>query len=219
MWFAITVQIGCQVVKHAQTVLKLSFTQIGYHKYMIKNHKFMIFIGLPMHHIHNSSGPLLVYALSGLGKSTLAQNHPQLVYDYDTHIYDAVQASFPNHEPRSALRKWRSLCRNHPWNEQSEAWKQWANTRKAIFYPLANLMMNSKYRLVLTSLLHPPWNIHQYYGIQCGSYMKHLSLSGRQVDNKQNEGMNLRLEGYVPLQRLPAGTYLMDQPEIQKILL
>lgn len=171
-----------------------------------------------MHHNHRSSGPILVYALSGLGKSTLAQKHPHLVYDYDLHIYDAVQASFPDHEPRAALRQWRSLCLSHPWNMQNQAWIQWANTRKAIFSPLIELMTKSKYRLVLTSLLHPPWNVHRYYGIQCGSYMKHLAHSGRLIDNKQSEEMNLRLEGYFPLTRLPAGTYLADQPEIQKIL-
>ena len=88
------------------------------------------------------TSPILIYALSGLGKSTLVKTYPEKVYDYDPTIYTAVKAGFPNHEPRSALRAWRDLCRSAPWEGNKENFLQWAKIRQAIFNPLVEHMKN-----------------------------------------------------------------------------
>jgi hypothetical protein len=45
--------------------------------------------------------PVLVYAVSGLGKSTLASSHPASVLDADNFLYAAVKKGFPDLEPRA----------------------------------------------------------------------------------------------------------------------
>lgn len=156
-------------------------------------------------------GPVLVYAISGLGKSTLATAHPEAVLDADVFLYDAVTEEFPELEPRARLRAWRELCQSQPWQEGGEALERWAAVRRAFTVPLVKAMQHSTYRLVLTSLRHPPWHVSAYYGIKRGRYLEHLLLAGRAVDNRQSEAMNNRLEGYAPLVRLAPGRFLGEQ--------
>ena len=54
-------------------------------------------------------------AISGLGKSTLAERHPGVVLDADRWIYEAVAMAFQDLEPRARLRAWRDLI--HRWIE------------------------------------------------------------------------------------------------------
>ena len=61
--------------------------------------------------------------------------------------------------------------------------------------------------------------LHMYYGIEYGSYLQHLHMSGRETDNMQQEGMNLRLEGFFPLIRMKPGSYLGERTEIRNLLL
>jgi hypothetical protein len=163
-------------------------------------------------------GPVLIHAVSGLGKSTLAAQHPHRVLDADTFLYDAVEQGFPDLEPRARLRAWRALCSHRPWVEGGDAFVRWATVRRAIVEPLVAAMVGGSHALVVTSLLEPPWLVSAHYGVERGRYLEHLRLAGRSVDNEQSEGMNDRLEGYPPLVRLPPGRFLGEQPEIMALV-
>lgn len=163
-------------------------------------------------------GAVLIYAVSGLGKSTLTAAHPSSVLDADTFLYDATALGFPDLEPRARLRAWRELCRRRPWVEGGEPLKRWAAVRRAFVEPLIAAMVRDQYALVVTSLLDPPWHVSAYYGVERGQYLKHLRLAGREADNRQSEAMNDRLEGYSPLVRVPAGSFLAERPEIRALI-
>ena len=160
----------------------------------------------------------LIMALSGMGKSTLAAAHPDRVLDADRLLYAAVAQGFPELDPRARLRAWRSLCRQRPWEGGGEALALWARVRRAYHEPFVDAMRRGSHRLVVTSLLHPPWAVTTFYGIERGRYAEHLRIAGRLADNAQNEAMNARLDGYTPLVRVPAGTYLGERPEILRLL-
>lgn len=162
--------------------------------------------------------PVLVYAVSGLGKSTLAAASGGRVCDADEFLYDAVAAAFPAAEPRARLRLWRELCQRRPWTERGADFDTWASVRRAAHAPIATAMQGAAYRIVVTSLLDPPWFVSAYYGVERGRYLEHLRLAGRETDNGQSEAMNDRLEGYAPVVRMSPGAYLGDRPEIVELL-
>ncbi|MCA9539993.1 MAG: hypothetical protein KC620_13945 [Myxococcales bacterium] len=159
-------------------------------------------------------GPVLIHALGGLGKSTLAAAWPDRVYDADQHLYEAVARAFPTLPPRARLRAWRALCQQEPWRQGGEPLARWAEVRRAIHAPVAQTMQAGTWPLVVTSLLCPPWWVSAYYGVERGRYLEHLRLANRAVDNAQSEAMNDRLDGFTPLIRLPPGHFLGQQPEI-----
>ncbi|MES2638578.1 MAG: hypothetical protein V4850_03825 [Myxococcota bacterium] len=161
---------------------------------------------------------MLVYALSGLGKSTLATSHPADVRDADELLYAAVAMGFPDLDPRARLRAWRDLCRQRPWAEGGEGLHLWAAVRRAFVKPFVEAMREGRHRLVVTSLLEPPWVVSAYYGIEHGGYLTHLRAAGRDADNRQSEAMNYQLEGYAPLVRLSPGSFLGDREEIRRLL-
>ena len=163
------------------------------------------------------SGPVLVYALSGLGKSTLAAGSDQ-VLDADCFLYEAVAEAFPTLDERAGLRAWRALCQAKPWVGGGSDLDLWARTRRRIVQPFVDAMSTGPWRLVLTSLRHPPWHVSAYYGIERGRYLEHLRLAGREVDNSQSEAMNDRLEGYAPLVRLAPGRFLGQQGVLTRLL-
>ena len=162
--------------------------------------------------------PMLIYAISGLGKSTLAEAHPTTVLDADTFLYEAVALGFPELDPRARLRAWRDLCRRRPWVEGGPDLDRWVAVRRSFIEPFVNAMREGTHALVLTSLLDPPWLVSAYYGVERGQYMEHLRLAGREADNRQSEAMNDRLEGYPPLVRVPAGTFLGERLDIQVMI-
>lgn len=163
-------------------------------------------------------GPVLVYAISGLGKSTLATRYSESVFDTDNLLYAAVANGFPNLDPRARLRAWRDLCRQRPWTTGSDDLPQWATIRRAFTEPFVEAMRAKRHRLVVTSLLDPPWVVSAYYGIERGGYLAHLRLAGRELDNSQSEAENDRLEGYSPLTRVAPGGFLSEQAEIRHYL-
>lgn len=163
-------------------------------------------------------GSVLICAVSGLGKTTLASRHASTVFDADTLLYDAVRVGFPKLEPRARLRAWRRLCRSRPWEEEGEAHEQWALVRRSFHEPFVDLLRGNRFRLVVTSLLHPPWLVGMYYGIARGHYTEHLRLAGRESDNFQDEALNRRLDGYAPLTRLEPGEFLSDRPELRALV-
>lgn len=79
-------------------------------------------------------------------------------------------------------------------------------------------MRDGQHPLVVTSLLDPPWVVSGWYGVERGRYMEHLRIAGRLPDNGQSEVMNDQLDGYVPLIRVPAGSFLVDRPEIMAVV-
>ncbi len=163
-------------------------------------------------------GAVLVHAVSGLGKSTLATAHTSRVLDADSFIYEAVALGFPDLDPRARLRAWRELCQRRPWVEGGEALDRWAAVRRALVEPFVAAMAGGTHPLVVTSLLDPPWLVSAYYGVERGRYLEHLRLAGRVADNRQSEAMNDRLDGYPPLVRVPAGTFLGERPEILAVI-
>jgi hypothetical protein len=156
--------------------------------------------------------------LSGLGKSTLATSYPRDVLDADEFLYVAVAAAFPDLDPRSRLRAWRELCVQRPWTSGGDALALWAKVRRAFTEPLVAALNTGPCRLVLTSLLDPPWMVSTYYGIERGGYLAHLRAAGRKLDNSQSEAMNDRLEGYSPLVRLAPGSFLGERSELRQFL-
>ncbi len=161
---------------------------------------------------------LLVYAISGLGKSTLAAAFPGQVLDADTFLYGAVQRGFPDLSPRARLPAWRDLCQRRPWVDGGAELARWAAIRRAFVEPFVAAMQTGAHPLVVTSLLEPPWHVSRYYGVEKGRYLEHLRAAGRVSDNQQTEAMNNRLDGYSPLVRVPAGSFLGAQPEIRALL-
>ncbi|MGB1276627.1 MAG: hypothetical protein ACPG77_12835 [Nannocystaceae bacterium] len=155
-------------------------------------------------------------ALSGLGKTTLAEQYPKEVLDADRFIYEAVADAFPDDEPRARLRAWRDLVGTCPWAVGGRPLDLWARTRRAMFEPLYDALRSDVYRVVVTSLLQPAWEVTAYYGIERGCYLEHLRRAGRKVDNRQSEAANARLEGFSPLVRLAPGTFVSDRPEIMR---
>jgi hypothetical protein len=158
---------------------------------------------------------VLIVALSGLGKSTLAAHHPETVFDGDRCIYAAVADAFPRLDPRARLRAWRELSRSRPWERGGEDFELWARTRRAMFEALHAALRSGAHRLVVTSLLQPGWEVRRFYGIERGRYLEHLRRAGRALDNLQSEAINERLEGFSPLVRLPPGSFLADRPEVR----
>lgn len=163
-------------------------------------------------------GPILIYAISGLGKSTLAARYPAVVLDADELLYAAVAEGFPELDPRARLRAWRDLCRQTPWVVGGEPLRLWAAVRRAWVEPLVAAMHGSTRRLVVTSLLDPPWVVTAHYAVERGHYLEHLRRAGRNPDNRHSEAMNDRLEGYSPLVRTAAGTFLAERPEIRALV-
>lgn len=163
-------------------------------------------------------GPILVYALSGLGKSTLAARYPKRVLDGDALLYSAVAEGFPALEHRAGLRAWRQLCRQRPWEKGGADLARWARVRRAWTEPFVAAMREGAFRLVVTSLRDPPWAVAAFYGVEQGRYLEHLRQAERPADNLQDEAMNARLEGYTPLVRLPPGSFLGDRPEIRALV-
>lgn len=165
-----------------------------------------------------SGTPVLLYAVSGLGKSQLAAAHPSVVRDADQFLYAALASGFPDLAPRERLRAWRALCRRLPWKQGGEPLRRWATIRRAWVVPFVAAMRDGGHPLVVTSLLHPPWIVSAYYGLERGHYAEHLRRAGRRADNHQAETMNDRLDGYYPLVRMPAGTFLGERAEVRAIV-
>ena len=101
--------------------------------------------------VSGPGGVLLVHAVSGLGKSTLAAAHPTRVLDADSFLYAAVALGFPDLEERGRLRAWRALCRRRPWVEGGEVLARWAAVRRAFVEPFVAAMVDGRHPIVVTS--------------------------------------------------------------------
>lgn len=160
----------------------------------------------------------VVYAISGLGKSTLVTRSDGRVCDADQLLYDAVAEGFPSMDPRERLRAWRVLCRSMPWVDGGEPLALWARVRLAWVNRFLAVVDDAEVQVVVTSLLQPPARVAVYYGVKRGRYLDHLGLAGVDADNSQSEAMNDRLEGFAPLVRIEPGTFLADRPELAHLI-
>lgn len=162
---------------------------------------------------------VLIFALSGLGKSTLCLRFPDLTYDTDLAFDDALATAFPAMDLQERHRAWRRLARSEPWQDASTAdFQTWASTRRRFVADVVAVLESPKPRLVLTNLTLLPWRYHAYYGIELGRLREHWRCLDRTADNDQTEASNNRLEGYSPLVRLPPGRFLADVPDLQRLL-
>ena len=155
-----------------------------------------------------------MYAISGIGKTTLAAIWPNKVIDADQWIYRAVAAAFPAVDPRARLMAWRALCRRTDLQSDPQAHALWERTHDAMFDPMREALTSETVRLIVTSTLRPPLSVDAYYGVALDRYLEHLSLADRAADNDQSEARNRELEMFSPLYRLAPGTWLADHATI-----
>ncbi|MCB9542285.1 MAG: hypothetical protein H6703_07555 [Myxococcales bacterium] len=160
--------------------------------------------------------PALVFALSGLGKSTLCARYPDVCHDTDTTFDAALAACFPALTGRRERRiAWRALARARPWERpETPAFRQWATTRCALVGGIVAALRAPGPRLVLTNMLLVPWPYARYYGVTLGGYGSHWAALSRVADNAQDEAANAHLEGFAPRVRLPPGCFVSDEPEL-----
>lgn len=160
--------------------------------------------------------PALVFALSGLGKSTLCARHPAHTHDTDVALDAALARCFPAISAVRARRvAWRALAQRRPWTTPDDPdFARWAETRRAFVDAIVAVLRDPTPRLVLTNMLLVPWPYARYYGVELGRYREHWAGLDRSADNAQDEARNAHLEGFSPLVRLPPGRFLSDDPAL-----
>lgn len=159
---------------------------------------------------------MLVFALSGLGKSHLAQLYPAHTYDTDDALRCALRAEFgPNDDERAQFIWWRRLARSDARRDHHRPeLHTWARIRKRIHQQIREVLVGPRPVMVLTNFLSIPWDYCALYGIELGRYVEHWSRLNRIADNEQVEEKNTELEGHEPLVRMSPGTFLSGRPEL-----
>lgn len=159
--------------------------------------------------------PLLLFALSGLGKSALCERFPDVTYDTDTALDSALAALFPDEAPSRRRVSWRALTRSTPWGDHATpAFRHWASARRRMVSEILGQLRRERPVLVLTNMMLVPWPYAAYYGLELGTYEEHWASLARVADNDQVESRNNKLEGFAPLVRMKPGEFLSDRPEI-----
>ncbi len=163
-----------------------------------------------------SSSSVLVFALSGMGKSHLAQLYPAHTYDTDEALRSALRAELgPTDDERGQLIRWRRLARSDARRDHHRPeLHTWARIRRRIHQQIREVLVGPRPVMVLTNFLSIPWDYCAHYGIELGRYVEHWSGLDRVADNEQIEEKNTELEGYEPLVRMPPGTFLSGRSEI-----
>jgi hypothetical protein len=155
---------------------------------------------------------ILIYALSGMGKSTLARRYPDVTFDTDVALDEALGSCFPAMPASQRRRAWRRFAQSKPWQtEDMDALRRWGETRRAFVLAIRNALDSPAVRMVLTNLLVLPLNYDLFFGLELGRYVEHWMDLPRQADNDQSEARCNKLEGYAPLVRLPSGRFLSDE--------
>ncbi len=163
--------------------------------------------------------PILLHALSGLGKSTLAARYPQVTHDTDTDLDAMLVDVFPELQGRARRIAWRTLARRQPWHDHtSDDFHRWSAGRRLLIERIVRRLRAPTPCMVLTNLLIVPWPVVRYHGVTLGRYADHWRLIERDADNGQDEAINARLAGFAPLRRLPPGRFLADEPDIMRWL-
>ena len=162
---------------------------------------------------------VLVFALSGLGKSHLTARYPEHIYDSDTALEKALRQEFggvaDGHDARALFIQWRRFARSEARRDhRRQELQRWARVRRHMHREILGVLTGPQPVMVLTNLICIPWYYSMYYGIVLGRYVEHFELSGRPRDNEQIEEKNSELEGYEPLLRMSPGSYLGQRPEI-----
>jgi hypothetical protein len=158
----------------------------------------------------------LVYALSGLGKTELCEAYPDVTFDTDVALQSALAVAFPELTPPACFLAWRELAQTEPWKDRrNERFVLWADTRRRFVSAILAVLEAPKPKLVLTNMVLIPWRYERYFGVELGQYEAHWEALERGADNDQVEARNNYLEGFAPLTRLPAGSFLANDPDIQ----
>lgn len=160
-------------------------------------------------------GPRVIFGISGIGKTHLATQHPNLVYDMDRALDRATEDSWPALDPYNRRRAWRHFCKTRPWETLGEPLERWAAIRLRYTGEVNRILAGSDDLLVLTSELSFPWRSELHVGVELGRYVDHLGRIGKIADNGQDEAMNNRIEGFLPRHRLPPGEHFSDVPAIR----
>ena len=161
---------------------------------------------------------MLVFALSTMGKTYLAERFPELIYDTDRALDEATDLLFPGLPPLDRRRAWRRFCQTKPWENQSHEFKQWVAVRKAYVAAMHEAMSGTRDVLILTSEFSFQWPAELYVGVELGAYERHIKLVGKNPDNGQAEWMNQKIEACQPLIRVPPGSHLSDVQVIKEWL-
>lgn len=159
--------------------------------------------------------PILIYALSGLGKSELCRRYPEQTVDTDDILNAVLGPEFDDIAPSQRRQAWRALARTEPWRQpDSVDFQRWARVRRALVAGILRALQDPRTRLVMTNMQLIPWPYAAYYGVVLGGYMAHWEQLNRTPGNRQEESWNNHLEGFHPLYRLKPGTFLAQRDEI-----
>lgn len=161
-----------------------------------------------------STSSVLVFALSGLGKSYLAQLYPGHTYDTDDALRTALTEEFGPTDDRALFVEWRRFTRSARRDHRLPELHIWARVRRRIHEQIRAVLLCQRPVMVLTNFLCIPWPYCAYYGIELGRYVEHWSASSRVADNEQFEEKNTDLEGHEPLVRMRPGSFLSDRAEL-----
>ena len=173
----------------------------------------------PLPPLPPATGTILVHALSGLGKSTLAERYPSVTHDTDVDLDATLAEVFPALQGRARRIAWRALARQQPWRDHTAPdFTRWARGRRALVARIRQRVEHPGPCMVFTNLLMLPLPIARHHGVELGRYAEHWHCIARDPDNHQDEALNARLEGFAPLRRLPPGRFLADEPEIVRWL-
>ena len=159
---------------------------------------------------------VLIFALSGLGKTTLCREYPEHTYDTDIAMRDAIHAEFGGPSTQTELfLKWRAFARS-PERKRvgTPEMHGWARVRRHMRNAIMAHLLGPRPLMIVTNLLDIAWYYSAYYGVELGGYERHFLGLGRAADNEQCEEKNTVLEGYEPLVRLTPGTFLSGRAEL-----
>jgi len=160
-------------------------------------------------------GPRVIFGISGIGKTHLATQFPNLVFDMDRALDRATMDSWPALDPYDRRRAWRRFCQSRPWETLGEPLERWVTIRLRYIEEVDRILSGSEDLLVLTSELNFPWRSEIHVGVELGRYADHLRMIDKIADNGQDEAMNNRIEGFRPIYRLPPGQHLSNVPAIR----
>lgn len=133
-----------------------------------------------------NSSSVLVFALSGLGKSHLARLYPAHTYDTDEALRSALRTELgPTDDERAQFVQWRRLARSDARRDPHRAeFRTWARIRRRIHQQIREVLVGPRPVMVLTNFLSISWDYCGYYGIELGRYVEHWSGLDRAADNE-----------------------------------
>lgn len=158
----------------------------------------------------------LIYALPGLGKTTLINYYPKEIYDTDLTLKN-VLANQPNNEINSPP-KWKKFVQTGDWKLDLKKLSLWSSIRKKMISEITSVIKQNYFKIVLTNLIHLPYPYTAYFGIKLNNYSSHLKITKKDNLSFISEIDNNILEGYYPLYRLRPGEFIAEHKIIKGLL-